>query len=353
MRMGVRNKFKITFGVFLLISLTAIATWFITGTSRTFSVEGERGETDGFLNAVKTFATIPFIPEQDLLGEENLRVNVLLLGVSGPGYESPELTDTIVVASLNTETKNVALVSIPRDLLIELPESRLVSRINTLYLVKKQDDERINNKDSSSHTELVRTKTEEITGLAIPYVILLNVSALEEMVNALEGINIFVERDIVDPTFPTPGYGSERFVLEKGWRFLDGATTQKYVRTRHDIRGDFGRMGRKQQVIGAIINKARGLNLITDFPKILSLVSTLGNNLQTNADTGEIKRAWSLSKDIDINQIKTLALDGGQSDSLLIDYHPQLGVSIASTLVPKAGIFDYSQIQQAIQAILN
>ena len=351
--MSVRRKFKITFGIFLAVSLALIGTWFVAGTSRTFSVEGGPSSQNGFLNAVKTFASIPFIPEQDLKGEENLRVNILLLGVSGPGYESPELTDTIVVASLNTETKNIALVSLPRDLLIELPESRLVSRINTLYLVKKQDDERKNNKEFNSHTELVRTKAEEITGLYIPYVILLNVAALEEMVNALEGINIFVEHDIVDPTFPTTGYGYERFTIEKGWRFLDGATAQKYVRTRHDIRGDFGRMERQQQVIGAIINKARGLNLITDFPKILSLVSTLGNNLQTNANNREIKRAWNLSKDIDINRIKTLALDGGQSNSLLVDYRPQLGATIASTLVPRAGIFDYSEIQQAIQAILN
>lgn len=342
--------------IFLLFSIliaTSALLWFLFGTTRSFAVQGGQNKTAHLIANVKTVAALPFTPEQKLNGESNGRVNVLVLGMSGPGYESPELTDTILIASLNTQNKKVSLISIPRDLLIELPNTTLITRVNTLYLTKKQDDEKHHDYDLNHHTQLVTSKMQEITGLPISYVVLLNVMALEDMVNALGGVNVFVDHNIDDPMFPTTGYGHEKFTLERGWRLLDGATAQKYVRTRHDIRGDFGRMERQQQVIGAIISKARGLNLITDFPKIISLVSTLGNNIQTNANTGEIKRAWSLSKGIDITQIKTMAIDGGRPESLLVDYHPQLGTTIASTLVPREGIFDYSEIQQEIQKILQ
>ena len=325
--------------------------WLVLGSTRSFDLRGNTAT--GIINAVKTFAAVPFVSEKKLSGEDNLRVNALILGESGPGYESPLLTDTILVASINTQTKELALISIPRDLLIQIPGSKLVSRINTLYLMKKQADEMASIDDFNKHAEYIKSKVEEITGLEIPYVVLINVSGFESAIEALGGINVYVDHDIVDPQFPTTGYGHEYFSLEKGWRFMDGATAQKYVRTRHDIRGDFGRMERQQQVVGAIINKARGLNLILDFSKIFSLVSTLGNNIQTNADTGEIKRTWSFSKNIDVNKIKNLAIDGGRPDSLLTDYRPYLGTGVASTLVPRAGIFNYSEIQNAISSLLR
>ncbi len=334
------------------IGIAVCAVAFVAlGGSSSFDVKA--GATANFLRTARTFATLPFIEETPLTGEDRGRVNILLLGMSGPGYESPMLTDSIVIANINTETKQTSLVSVPRDLLVQLPDNRLVSRINTLYLTKKLDDERAGITDVASHTSLVRAKLEEITGLSIPYAIVLNVAALENVVNALGGVNVFVERDIRDPQFPTTGYGHETFSLDAGWRFLDGATAQKYARTRHDIRGDFGRMERQQQVIAALLAKAKALSLIRDLPKILSLISTLGTNLGTNADAREIKRAWSIAQDINPTNIRTLALDGGQTDSLLTDYRPYLGAGVASTLVPRAGTFDYSEIRARVAELLQ
>lgn len=336
----------------LFIAAPLALTAAFLGGSSAFTVEGAKAQR--IIATVKALAAIPFIQEKTLEGETAGRINVLMLGASGPGYESPLLTDTILVASFAPAANSLALISIPRDLLVEMPNrAGFVTRVNTLYMLSKQDEERNGDTDFRTHVEATRQKVEEITDLTIPYAALMNVRAFEEIVNAVGGVNVYVDREIRDPRFPTLGFGYEVFTLAQGWRFLDGRNAERYVRTRNDIRGDFGRMERQQQVIEALIAKARALRLIADFPKLFSLFTALGGNIQTTFEAGELKRAWALVNKENAPRIKTLAIDGGRPDSLLVDYRPRLGARVAATLVPRAGTFDYSEIQDKIQGLLT
>jgi anionic cell wall polymer biosynthesis LytR-Cps2A-Psr (LCP) family protein len=61
-----------------------------------------------------------FHPNQ-LAGESTGRVNILILGIGGEGHDGPNLTDTMMVWSLDTKTDKAAMISIPRDLYVKIP----------------------------------------------------------------------------------------------------------------------------------------------------------------------------------------------------------------------------------------
>ena len=102
---------------------------------------------------------------------------------------------------------------------------------------------------------MIKEKVAEITGQQIDYYIALDVSGVEKIIDILGGLNVWVAEDVFDPQFPTPGHGTEYFTVKKGWRYFDGKTVQKYLRTRHSADGDFARMRQQQAVVEALRKK--------------------------------------------------------------------------------------------------
>ena len=72
----------------------------------------------GILTTVKNFI---FQPDTVIEGQQNDRINILLLGMGGPGHDGPYLTDTNIIVSIKPSTKEVAMISIPRDLSVKIP----------------------------------------------------------------------------------------------------------------------------------------------------------------------------------------------------------------------------------------
>lgn len=282
-----------------------------------------------------------------LKGENNDRINILLLGIGGGEHKGKYLTDTIALVSINPKTYQSAILSIPRDLYVKIPNSHYHTKINALYTYG------IRNKDLSSResVKLITQSVEEITNEDIHYHIILDFAGFEEIIDVLDGVNVEVENDIYDTRYPGPNYSYQTFKIARGFHHLDAKTALKYARVRHTKDGDFGRAHRQQQIIASAREKSLSLKVLANPTKIIKLMNTLGNHLKTNISVEEIPAMVSLIKNINIHQATTKVLDAWSKNSLLRSTHIPLGGVSAYVLRPRGK--NYSQIHTLSENIFD
>ncbi|MFO7807603.1 MAG: LCP family protein [Candidatus Moraniibacteriota bacterium] len=283
----------------------------------------------------------------ELKGEDRDRINILLLGAGGEGHKGKYLTDTIMVASVNPQTYETAFLSIPRDLYVEVPDYEVKTKINAVFSYGLRNQ-------SSSKGEaisLIKKSVENVTNQPIDYYLMLDFKGFEKIINELGGIQINVEKDIVDHRYPGPNHSYQTFKISKGSHQLDGETALKYARVRHTEGGDFARASRQQKVIAAAKRKAFSLNNFVDPRKINSLFDALGDNLITNVKISEVPSFLKLANNINIYNTTNRVLDAWSEDSLLaVDHVPMGGVN-AFVLAPRIG--NYSEIHDLAKNIFE
>ena len=267
--------------------------------------------------------------------ENNNPVNILLLGRPGNGYSGGNLTDTIILAHLTPAKEKATLISLPRDLLVKIPNTNKLTKINSLY--------------SIAGINGLKEKIEEITGLKIDYHVLVDLVVAQEIIELVDGLNVYVPKDIDDPFFPGPNYTYQTFNLSAGWRYLDGPEALRYIRTRYTSpNGDFDRMARQQQVITLLKQKVLELNLLWDFPTYLKMFNSLKNNIETDLGIIELKKFWEIARSIKYNQISQLVIDKKET-KLLIGGQVLFGEQMASVIYPVAGQGNYDKIKEYIK----
>lgn len=303
-------------------------------------------ESASFFGTVKSFTTAT--PISDLKSADSGRINVLLLGIAGKGKPGQNLTDTIIILSLNTKNNQVALLSIPRDLYVEVPEANFWTKVNAVY----QYGINSRPKDETEQINPLLEVIKEITGLNMDYYAVLNFDGFQKMIDSIGGINIVSEKDFYDASYPGPNYSYEVFELKKGFHQMDGATALKYARERHsDPEGDFGRAKRQQQVMQAFKNKFFSAGNLLNVFALNNFLNTLGDNFKTNVSTNEIGSFLELSKKMDTQNINNMVLDAWNKDSLLKISKSVREAVGASALVPRVG--NYSEIQELAQNIFD
>lgn len=279
----------------------------------------------------------PFVSEKE-------SKNILLLGVPGPGNDAPDLTDTILVAKINYDPLTISLISIPRDLWVESPNQGIWTKINSLYILGK------NQKNPEAGIALIKEKTEEIIGQKINNYVLIDLSVLKYLIDSQGGIALMVKEDIFDPTFPGPNHSFQTFEIKAGWRYFDGETALKYARTRHSPQGDFDRIERQQQVVEALKQKLAAMDMIGDLPKVLGILKELHSRVQTDIPWSEIPEYWQIFKGFSPEDMRNLVIE---KENRLIT---SAGISIdgqpVSALAPAAGPENYSEIQKYINSQL-
>lgn len=263
-------------------------------------------------------------------------VNFLLLGAPGQGNDAPDLTDTILLARLDETQNKIYLFSLPRDLLVRLPGSNNFTKLNALYAFNK-------NNTGQEFNALI-SKTQDITGLAVDHYIFVDLQTVRQLVDIFGGVNIMVAEDIVDPAFPGPNHSFETFALKAGWRYLDGATALKYMRTRHSASGDFDRVSRQQSVLQALKQKVLALNF-WDIGKFVEIYNALSQNIKSDLSLWQIKGYWDKIKSIPGENVAKNELN---KESLLANGQMNLGGQMASIVQPKAGVENYKEIRKYI-----
>ena len=127
------------------------------------------------------------------LKNDNGRVNILLLGIGGDGHDGPNLTDTIVIVSVDKNGKDVALVNIPRDLWV--PD--LNAKINAVYAYGQDKN--------NNGLEQAKQTVSKLFGLPIHYAFRIDFGGFVKAINLVGGLDINVETSFVDYRYPVVG----------------------------------------------------------------------------------------------------------------------------------------------------
>lgn len=286
---------------------------------------------------------LPQLPEKD-----PERINILLLGIRGleDDGEGQLLSDTIIILSIKKSTGQVALISIPRDIYLRIWCAQENKKINFAYAYGGLD--------------CAKKTVSYLSGLYMDYAVSGNFGALEEIVDALGGISVYLERPFEEDFqwakegqpedehwFIKDFDGQERWVfhLPQGENHLDGQLALYYARSRYST-DDFDRMRRQQQILMALKEKALSLGVLANPIKIYNLLDILGKNIRTDMGLADIKNLINLASDLDTENIKRKVFDISPSGLL---YHTFINEEYV--LLPIGDNFD--QIQETCQNIFN
>jgi LCP family protein required for cell wall assembly len=278
--------------------------------------------------------------EQETIAGDQ-QINFLVLGAAGQGYDAPDLTDTILVASFEADSQKMFLFSLPRDLLVKIPGQETWTKLNALYAI---------NKNNKGHEfDLIKQKVQEITGLAVAHYVLVDLTTVKEIVDTLGGINVMVEKDLLDTSFPGLNHSYQTFEIKAGWRYLDGETALKYIRSRHSQRGDFDRIARQQQVLQTIKQKILSLNFwdISTFVKIFEMITS---RIKTDLSFWQMKEFWDKMKGIAGQNVIKTEIDNAE---LVETGQTNLGGVQASVVRPRAGLENYQEIIKYVANAIN
>lgn len=227
-----------------------------------------------------------FTPENKIKSLDG-RTNILLLGKGGLGHEAPELTDTMMLLSVNHKNPSITMISLPRDVWIE----SLRTKLNSVYYWG-------NKKQSKGGMILAKATVEEITGQQINYAVVLDFSGFKKIIDVLGGIEIEIDNLFTDEKYPIAGrendlcngdleykcrYETVRF--DKGITHMNGDTALKYVRSRNasgDEGTDLARAARQQKVIEAIKKKVLSREIFLSPKKIIALKNAGLESIETD-----------------------------------------------------------------------
>ncbi len=229
-----------------------------------------------------SFKNVIFFLGEDLQEDSYGHTNILLLGTGGEGHDAPDLTDTLMIASIDQTNNKVSLLSIPRDFYIT--DSKVGgTRINNLYHLGKND---LGDKDIG--IRMLKDHIEKITNLPIHYSMKVDFKGFEKVVDILDGIDVQIPEAIYDPQYPRgEDIGYEIFSLAAGLQHLDGKTALKYARSRKTT-SDFDRSKRQQLLIFALKEKAEKEGLLTDTGALQDLYGTVKDYVETDLTLREM-----------------------------------------------------------------
>jgi LCP family protein required for cell wall assembly len=265
------------------------------------------------------------------------RLNILLLGVGGEGHEGAQLTDTIILASINLKEKKVAMLSIPRDLAYPLGGGRF-EKINSVQAYFERD---YPGEGATRTAQAFATLLE----MPIDHVVRIDFNGFADFVDALGGIDVTVERGFTDPQYPTNDKGWMVVSFRKGLQHFNGENALRYARSRHGNNGegsDFARSRRQQLVILAIREKLLRLDTLGDPRKLAALYSAVTNHLQSDLSPWEAMKLAPLFKDFSTSNLTMKVLDDQPGHELV-----SANVNGAFMLFPRKP--DWSEIREIAQ----
>ena len=372
------RKWWITLGAILAIMFTllAIAFWKIEKTLNKISV---KGESVGSLMQ----AGLPI--QNQIKGEEDDRINILLLGILGANHQGGGLnTDTIMVVSIKPKADKLSLISIPRDLWVTDPGKNTKSKLNAVYVYGEE-------KGTGQGIKDVENMLGEITGLQINYTAVVSTDGFKQLVDIVGGVEVelakpfdegsqFADVNICNSetySIPTGEFQVKKargkivakyplcknnnpecggnFHLPAGKNILMGQQSLCFVRSRY-LTSDFERAKRQQLVLQQLKQKLTQVGF-NEFGKVNSILDALGNNVQTDMQLWEMRRLFDLYNGMKNPQIFQRVLEDSKEGLL---YAPDPTPETGYILLPQGDnydqirhlfgqVFDYSHGQTDIK----
>lgn len=278
------------------------------------------------------------INSSNLQTDSSGRVNMLIAGYSAddPGHAGADLTDSIILLSMNPASHTGYMLSIPRDLYVPIPGSGH-AKINECY------------KDGGMG--LLTQVVENLSGMQIPYNTLVDYGATRGIVNALGGIDVTINSPdgrLYDPSIDYSTSGP-LVDLSNGRHHLDGQQALDLSRARGDNpnsvgfeQSDFQRTADQRMIISAIKAKM-SWKLILNPRKNSQILNAIADNVKTSLMAGEARPTFGLFNSIPNDQMQSYSLRDLNGHNYLASTYYE-----GSTLSPAAGYDDFSQIKAAI-----
>lgn len=262
----------------------------------------------GFAYVVQKFASVTAGAQQDLdrgdrsdyrddlVNPDKDPISILFLGLDSLEGDLSGRTDALVVATFNPEEKTIKMVNIPRDSQVEIPGRKYKDKINHAH--------------AFGGVDMTINTVENLLDIPIDYFVSLNFDAFMEIIDALDGVTVNVERSFTEKDIET--YGT--ITINEGEQRLNGQEALAYVRMRKsDPRGDLGRGDRQKEVITAIVKEAASFSSITKFNP---LMDSVGSNLKTNINFSNMVSMHTYASKLD--DVESLSFEG--------DNHTENGV---------------------------
>ncbi|MBV8713924.1 MAG: LCP family protein [Chloroflexi bacterium] len=228
------------------------------------------------------------------------RVNVLLLGIDKRDDEPIEGTrsDTMMLASIDPVSKSAALVSLPRDMWVNIPGCGVRAGCSG-------GQQRINVAHAVGGPEMAMQTVTADFGIPLQYYARVDFRGFEQMINAVGGVAIDVDWPVKDDEYPTADYGYMRIYFGPGPQLMDGAQALEYARSRHGM-NDFARAGRQQKVILAVRNRVLQMDMLSRAPELAGIAQ---QSVSTNLSPVQMLALAKLVSQIDHERITNLVID--------------------------------------------
>lgn len=233
--------------------------------------------------------------------DKNGRSNFLIFGNSEDevGHGGAMLTDSLMVVSVDQEKKDVKMFSLPRDLWVKYNEPCSVGyqgKINAVYMCGLENS----NNDKKVAAEKLRATVNKITGVDVQYSVMADWTAVREVTNVLEGIDVDIYAD--DPR-GLYDYATE-LKLSQGKHHLNGEQALALARARNSHGGyglsksNFDREKNQQRIVMAMREKALNVGVLSNPDKVFRIMDSLNENIKTNVSKSEVRTILDIAKNM-------------------------------------------------------
>jgi len=303
--------------------------------------------------------SISYLLTQQKIRQEDGVTNFLIAGVDTRASGGQALTDTLILGSFRHTDNQISLISLPRDLWIQIPEFGQVAahftKINSAYSLGEQY-----NYPGGGIALLKQVLTEHL-GIPIQYYALSDFVGFEQFVDNVGGVDVYVEQAFVDYQYPRAGFEdgpwAERWEVvdfEQGWQHMNGETALKYARSRHayGLEGsDFARARRQQKVVVALKDKITASETLFNPNRLKELYLTFNHQVQTDVGLTEIPLIYNTAQQAsDLSQVQSHVLDNNPYDEDGLLYVPDASnFGGAFVLLPREG---WETVQEFIRDTL-
>lgn len=304
----------------------------------------------------------------DNLKSDDGRTNIALLGMRGENIPGGGLlADTIMILSIKPDENKAAMISIPRDLYVNVPGTGDRQKINAVHFYGEQ-------KGKGQGLEDMKTIIGEVLGIPIHYATSINFEGFKQLIDAVGGIEItldqpfeeamqFNEAHVCDPnvfTIPTGEYQYKKnekgkivaayplctnpykecggdFRLPAGKQILDGTKALCFARSRVTS-SDFERAKRQQIILQLLKDKLTSAGTLTDFGKVNAILDSLGDNVRSDMQAWEIAKLFDLYKEMANPAIFQRVLENSEEGLL---YNPPMNdKTVGYILLPIGDNYD-------------
>jgi LCP family protein required for cell wall assembly len=284
------------------------------------------------------------------------KTNILIIWRGGWNHDAPNLTDSIILLSIERDSNTISMLSVPRDFYVEYP-SWGKGKINEIYR-KYLETYKLSDKEAAWK---LGEKIQEITWEKIDYYVNLDFEGFKKVIDLVGWVQVTLEENLVDYEYPTTNGWYTTFMLKKWTWLLDGETALKYARSRHST-SDFDRSLRQQQIISSLKEKITTEWYLSSPSKIKKLYSLFSQYIQTDLDISTLlqlaKQSREDNKIISFNLNNSCFYGSPVCERGGFLYTPERSLFWwLSVLIPNEGdtknISSYKEIQKFSDIIFN